>query len=165
MITVVVQKALNPAKRYRGFTLPELLLAAMIMAIAFVALLGSYVTCLELNELASNTARATAACQSKMEEIITTDSAQIPGLFDRVAFDTPGLDGRGVSYIEVLSWEQPGVPKRLNATVSVSWRQRRGRIIGEDTNLNGQIDAGEDINPANNMLDSPVQLTTQILKR
>jgi len=51
----------------------------------------------------------------------------------------------------------------LQATVSVCWRQKN-RVIGEDKNLNGALDAGEDAN-GNKIIDSPVELTTLIVNR
>jgi hypothetical protein len=54
-------------------------------------------------------------------------------------------------------------PELLQATVSVCWRQKN-RVIGEDKNLNGALDAGEDAN-GNKIIDSPVELTTLIVNR
>ena len=49
----------------------------------------------------------------------------------------------------------------LLVTVSFSWRESGGRIIGEDLNLNGRLDAGEDKN-GNGIIDSVVQFSSYI---
>jgi len=52
----------------------------------------------------------------------------------------------------------------LDVTVSVCWRQGN-KVIGEDTNLNGVLDVGEDTIIANNIIDSTVELVTQVANR
>ena len=54
-------------------------------------------------------------------------------------------------------------PELLQVTISVCWRQGN-RVIGEDTNLNGQLDAGE-VDNGNNIIDSPAQIVTIIANR
>ena len=54
-------------------------------------------------------------------------------------------------------------PEFLLVTISVCWRQG-SRIIGEDLNLNGALDAGEDTN-GNGIIDSTVELVTQVANR
>ena len=49
-------------------------------------------------------------------------------------------------------------------TVSVCYRTKGGRVIGEDANLNGTLNTGEDKN-GNYVLDSPIQLTTYVAKK
>ncbi|MBI5554451.1 MAG: prepilin-type N-terminal cleavage/methylation domain-containing protein [Elusimicrobia bacterium] len=53
-------------------------------------------------------------------------------------------------------WYSVGYDRLLEVVITVCWRAKDGRIIGEDTNLNGVLDAGEDMN-ANSELDSPVK--------
>ena len=54
-------------------------------------------------------------------------------------------------------YSAPGGYSLLEIVITISWRTRDGRIFGEDTNLNGALDAGEDKN-SNGRYDSPVQL-------
>ncbi len=46
-------------------------------------------------------------------------------------------------------------------TVTFCWRQSNGRLMGEDSNLNGALNTGEDVN-GNGTIDSPVQLIAYI---
>jgi hypothetical protein len=52
----------------------------------------------------------------------------------------------------------------FKVTLSVSWRQNNGRVFGENTNINGQIDGAEDMS-GDGMLNSPVQLAEYIFQR
>jgi hypothetical protein len=52
----------------------------------------------------------------------------------------------------------------LDVTVSICWRQGN-RIIGEDANLNGVLDSGEDTMEANGIIDSTVQLKTRVANK
>jgi len=54
-------------------------------------------------------------------------------------------------------------PDFITATVEVSWKQGNS-VIGEDTNLNGILNSGEDKN-GNNLLSSTVELVTRIVNR
>lgn len=52
------------------------------------------------------------------------------------------------------------------ARVVVSWKQRLGRIIGEDINLNGELDTGEDKTGGHSgELDSPCEIISAFAKR
>lgn len=145
-------------RKTQGFTLAELMVATLILAVVLVGLLASYVACLELTDLAKNTSTAINIAQSKLEEIKNVSYAQIKNDYDRVAFNITGLVGKGVSYVDDTN------PELLQVTVVVCWKQQNGRIIGEDTNLNGQLDAGEDKPPVNNILDSVGQVVTYIAR-
>ena len=64
---------------------------------------------------------------------------------------------RGVVYVDDSN------PELLKVTISVSWKQGN-TVVGEDRNLDGSLNAGEDSN-GNGILDSPVELTTLIVNR
>ena len=142
-----------------SFALMEVMIAAAILVIVLVGLLAVYSGCFSLNERARNSTIAMNGIQEKLEEIRNCDFSQI--LTDYSSGDTftiERLDGLGVIYIN------SGDPDLLNITISVSWRQKGGRIIGEDTDLDGEIDVGEDVN-TNGILDSPAMVTTLMAER
>jgi len=141
-----------------GFTLIELLVASAILIAAVSGILLSYLRCLELNEVSRNSSLAVKMAQSRLEQIKAANYTDIKPNFDDVAFAITGLDGRGVSYVDDATADL------LRVTVSVCWRQKNGRVFGEDINMNGQLDAGEDAS-GNGILDSPVQLTSRIFER
>jgi prepilin-type N-terminal cleavage/methylation domain-containing protein len=147
----------------KGFTLVELLAATMILLFVTAALLTVYIRVIEANELSRNSQMAFGQAQSRMEQIRNTfqgareDDAvtwgSVVAQYNAVSFN-PGVGNasRAVSYISTAD------PDLYEITVTVAWRQNNGRIIGDDKNLNGVLDAGEDPD-GNNMLDSYVQLT------
>ena len=141
-----------------GFTLMEVLLATAILASAISAILMTYYSCFVLSSTSKNINITTNAAMGLVEEM--RNSA-----FNRIVDDYNGLNfivndipqSRGVVYVDDTN------PELLQVTISVCWRQGN-RVIGEDTNLNGQLDAGE-VDNGNNIIDSPVQLVTIIANR
>ena len=68
-------------------------------------------------------------------------------------------------------WWSYGADRMYQVDITVSWRQRNGRIIGEDNGegaggiaLNGIVDGDEDVD-ANGILDSPVHITGLVANR
>lgn len=136
----------------------ELIISAAIMAAVIAGILVSYIRCMELNEASQNKSMALKAARSRMETIKGSDYNNLVANYNAVTFNVTGFVGKGVSYVTVLD------AKNTRVIVSVSWRQKNGRVYGEDKNLNGVLNAGEDKN-ADNMLNSPVDITTRIYKR
>ncbi len=73
-------------------------------------------------------------------------------------FNLSQVTGQGAIYINTSN------PDLLEVEVVISWQDKYGRIIGEDTDLDGTLDTGED-QDSNNRLSSPVTLTTLIAER
>jgi len=142
----------------KGFSLAELIVAAAIMSVVFAGILMSYVRCMELNEASQNKSMAVKAARSQMELIRGSNYNTLVANFNGVPFNVTGFVGRGVSYVTVLD------AKNTRVIVSLSWQQKNGRVYGEDKNLNGVLNAGEDAN-ADVMLNSPVDITTRVYKR
>ncbi len=135
----------------KGLTLPELLVATIILLPLFVGTIFSFIKCMELSEMARHSSMAVLACKNKMAEIENTAFAQVYGNFNNTTFTTPDLNGIGVVYVNNSN------PDALEISASFSWRERTGRVLGEDRDMDGQIDAGEDAN-SNGKLDSIVQM-------
>lgn len=150
-----------------GFTLMELMFACAILLIAIGGLLGTYVLCFNLNETAKNLTLATNAIQQKLEEIRDYQFEDIASHYDNTTFDITEFSNQNAKGSVVVYYETPDL---LLVVVSVSWRQRGGRIIGEDNGrgggiaLNGYLDGGEDLNN-NNTLDSPAIISVIMAKR
>ena len=136
----------------------ELLVAAVVMILAFLGLLSSYLACLELSELSKNSSLAVRATKSRLEEIRDTSFNQIKPTYNNVTFAVSGLNGMGVGYVDDTD------PNLLKVTVTVCWKQYSGLVVGEDTNLNGQLNAGEYKN-GNGLLDSPTTMVSYVFKR
>ena len=142
----------------KGFALPEMLLAAFIASFALCGILLTYITCMDSIRTSKSASIATGAAQGLIEEIRSAPFPQIVTNYDRLGFIVNGItNSRGIVYVDDSD------PEFLQVTVSVCWRQAN-RIIGEDLNLNGALDVGEDTN-GNNIIDSTVELVTQVANR
>ncbi|MCK5347367.1 MAG: hypothetical protein KAR20_28350, partial [Candidatus Heimdallarchaeota archaeon] len=129
----------------------ELMVASAVLITAISGILLALIRCLELNDISRNSTLCLQATKTQMEKIRSTTFTDIVANYHLDTFDIADVNGKGVSYVLALASDY------FEITVSVSWREKNGRVFGEDTNLNGQIDTGEDIN-SNGVLDSPVKL-------
>lgn len=138
-----------------GFSLMEVLLAAMITAVALVGLLATYLTSFDLLETAKNTTHALNAAQKTIEEIrghtfsdvynyyVGSPTAPLP------YFSVDGIPaGSSNGLIEIDNSN----PELLVVTVTVCWRQKNGRVVGGDAALNP-------------LASSPVRLITYVANR
>ena len=129
----------------RGFSLAELLVTCGILVTVVVILLQLFIYNSVLAELSGNMAYAMSETQAKIEEIKNSDFSLITTNY--ASGGTPGntfnlSQGQGIGIIYIDSSNA----SLLEVSVVVCWRNKNGRIIGEDTNLNGILDAGEDLN-------------------
>jgi prepilin-type N-terminal cleavage/methylation domain-containing protein len=163
MICRIFSKRKRPLT-LRGFTLVELLVAVGILAFFLCGILLTYIQMSFMSDLARDYTLVNNAVQSRMEIVKSTSFANLLAL-NGTQFnitDSAGLNVIGVGVIEVnaISVLANSALNRVRITASFI---SRGHIIGEDRNLNGQLNAaqGEDLN-GNGRLDSPVELVTLI---
>ncbi len=138
-----------------GFTLSELMVATLIFTLTFAGAIPVFFRCIELAEMSRNSSTAVGAVKNQIAAIENTPFAQLTATYNNATFTAANLTGIGITYVTNPSADIAEV------TLTFCWRQKNGRIIGEDANLNGQMNAGEDKN-GNGILDSPVKLTTTI---
>jgi hypothetical protein len=113
--------------------------------------------------LSGNMGYALSEAQSKIEEIRNTEYDLITTNFASGGtpgntFDLSPGQGKGVIYID------SSVANLLEVSVVVCWRNKDGRVIGEDKDLDGALDAGEDLD-GDSRIDSTVNLTLKIARR
>jgi hypothetical protein len=152
------KRRLNKSRTDEAFTLVQTIVASGILVFALCAILVSFISCFTLVATSKGINIATNAALGLVEEIRTSAFSQIIADYDGLNFvlnDIP--QSRGRVYIDDTN------PELLEVTVSVCWNQNN-RIIGEDRDLDGVLDAGEDGN-GNGIIDSPVQLVTRISNR
>lgn len=150
----------------KGFTLFEAILASGILAFCLCGLLLTYVSMFISTDLSRDFTLATNAIQAKAEEIKKTD-------FDSLSLGESAFNLTDYGF--PLPLQQGEVTSKGNITISstvysdlksvriTACFKSRGRIIGEDSNLNGLLNSGEDAN-GNGRLDSPVEVMTLIAK-
>ncbi|MCM8796278.1 MAG: type II secretion system GspH family protein [Candidatus Omnitrophica bacterium] len=142
----------------RGFTLLEVILTMGILLFAICGILSSYVLCATLVTTSKNVNIATNAALGLAEEIRSSSFTRIIDDYNGLVFTVNDIpQSRGVVYVDDDN------PELLKVVISVCWLQGN-RVVGEDLNLNGWLDAGEDSN-GNGIIDSTVQLTTLIANR
>ena len=159
-----MQKYRNSQMREaKGFTLVEVLVTTAIISTVTIMLLRLFVYCSSLAEMAGNMTAAMTKAEDKMEEIknytyssIAADYASGGAVGNTFNLSSP--TGKGVIYIDSSN------ANLLEITIDVSWRNKDSRIMGEDADLDGAIDTGEDVN-GNGQLDSVVKIVSKIAQR
>ncbi len=152
-------------KKQQGFTLVEVLMAAAILAVIIVGMIQIFIYSSTAAALAGSKTLAMNAAQDKLEEIrnypfdwIVDDYAPDGDIGNN--FIPQGLNGKGVIYINANN------PNLLVVRVVVCWEDKYGRIIGEDLNLNGVLDEGEDVpGGITGEIDSIVSLVTKVARQ
>jgi prepilin-type N-terminal cleavage/methylation domain-containing protein len=147
-----------------GFTLIEVLLTVTILGISVCGILLTYVNMFMLSDLSRDMTLATNALQARMEEIKREDFETLSSLhgtpFDLSGFSANNAKGRVEVYDVTLRTPPTETLKRIRL---VACFRTRGRLLGEDSNLDGAFDAGEDLN-GNGRMDGPVELVTIIAR-
>lgn len=138
-----------------GLTLPELLIATTVALLASVGILFTYVQCLELNKINHDKNLVLLDCRNIMEEIRSTSPSMVHETYNNKVLPLTGP--KGIILVRVNDQD----PRLLMVSINAFWRQSKGRLIGEDKNLDGILNEGEDMNK-NNELDSPVTLVTYV---
>lgn len=146
----------------KGFTLLEIMLAVAILVIVLCGILATYISCFELISLSKNLTLAINSCQMKIEEIRDYTFSQIYSYYNNQTFE---VDEMPPGYSKGVILVDNSNPDLLKVTITVCWRQRANRIIGEDLDLDGVLDSGEDLNSNPGIIDSPAQLVTLITQR
>ena len=146
-----------------GFTLVEVLITAAVTSIVTVGLIQLFIYCSMLSQLAGNLTNATTDALTRLEEIrdhdydlVTTDYASggTPGN----TFDPTQGTGKGIIYIDASNTDL------LQIEIDISFQNKNGRIVGEDTDIDGVLDAGEDTD-GDGKLTSPVKLISLVARR
>jgi prepilin-type N-terminal cleavage/methylation domain-containing protein len=151
---------MNAKTTKKGLSLIELMIAVAILVFSLSALLASYSNIFLLADLARDRSRAANAVRAKMEELKKENFSNLDS-FNATTFNLDGFsanDAKGRIEVRTVT----GTTDLKEIRVVASFRSRR-RIIGEDTNLNGVLNTGEDANN-NGRLDSPVELVTLFVK-
>ena len=148
----------------KGLTLIEILIAMFVLVIGILGTLQLFSYCAYLSEMSGNTNTVIDQAQSKIDEMRSSSFSLIATNYG--AGGTPGNTfaltnptGKGVITLDSSTADL------LQVEINVSWKnERNDRIIGEDLDLDGVLDAGEDVN-GNGKLDSPVKLITLMARK
>ncbi|MFH1767676.1 MAG: hypothetical protein ABH858_00760, partial [Candidatus Omnitrophota bacterium] len=108
----------------KAVTIPEVLISAFILVIAFCALLLQFMTCIFLNEGSRNVTRATTHAQYIMEEIKDAGTSTVKSKIENGDWDLSTAQiisqGMGVLNSETIDAQVSG-SGLLTVTVTVNW--------------------------------------------
>ena len=144
--------------RKKGFTLIEVLVSMGVLAVAILGILAAYNASLVLARESEGYLLATESAQMKLEEMRGHNWDTMVADYSLNGnpgntFVPAGMIGTGRGVVTFLNQVVPGMRE---VRIVVCWREKN-RPFGEDTDLDGVVDAGEDVN-GNGALDSPVEL-------
>ena len=146
-------------KNYKSFTLVELLLAVIILGFTLTGLLKVFIQCSVLSELARNKTVVMSEIQGKMEEIRNSDYSLIVTDYDEVPFYSSQLNATCVSLVDDTNAEL------LEIKIVASWKNKYGRVIGEDQNLDGDDESGAEDVDGDGEVSSIATLISKIAQR
>lgn len=147
----------------RGVSLIEVLISAFILATIAIVFLQGYISCIKLASLSKEYLYVLNSAQDKMEEIRNYNFSGIYNYYNNGVGHTFKIGGFDPNdNMGVVSVDNSN-PDLLYVIVTVCWRHLDGRIIGEDTNLDGILQSSEDTNN-NAKIDSPITLVTYVNK-
>ena len=155
-----IGKSFPKTKRQAGFSYIELLFSSFLLIIIVIGLLYTYIACFELNEFSRNLTLANNALQAKLETVREKS-------FDDIVDEPFDLDdwfplGEAKGLVDVYVPNPPCTYSDLKYIRLVAcWRQKSGRVIGEDSNLDGVLQVSEDLD-GDGVLDSPAEIITLI---
>ena len=161
-----MKKSLNlKLKNRQGFSLIEILVAAFVLTIGILSTLQLFIYCSYLTEMSGNTNYVIDQAQAKIDEMRNSAFSTITTNY--AAGGTPGNTftltnptGMGVITINASTADL------LQVEVNICWKnESNDRVIGEDLDLDGVPDSGEDTMIVNNKIDSPVKLITLIARK
>jgi hypothetical protein len=155
----------------KSLTLAEIMISVFIIAVGVGAIFTVYPPLFEGVEVTFQTMRAWGGCRKEIEILKNTDfatlwtQAAIPGSPNPQIFAINLPNMSGVYYVDKIydTTISAYLTDALMITVVVS-AKAKNRVVGEDQNLNGLLDGAEDTNN-NAVLDSPISLTTMVIKQ
>jgi len=145
-------------KNKQGFTLLELMFVISILVVVISGMIRLFIFTSTQVDIAGRKTIAISQAQNKLEEIRNHDFDLIATDYASTSFNLSLIDGKGVIYIDSSNAEL------LTLEIVVSWRNKYNRIIGEDQDMDGALDAGEDLN-SNGKIDSSVELISYVTRR
>lgn len=139
-----------------GFTLAELAIAAAIFAIAATGILSVFISSASLSESAGNITSMVNLAREEIEDTIKGMRFDDLGNYRKLPPAVPN-DTSLACYVS----GHPTIANLKQVTVVICYREKPDRVIGEDKNLNGILDSGEDSN-GDGRLSSLIEITTYI---
>lgn len=134
-------RKIQPYHAFSGFSLLELVIAASIFAVAVCGVASLFVSLTALAKSAGNITRMTNLAREELENNVYTADFETLNSYHLLPPAVPA--GTSLAcYIQ----DHGSINNLKQAIIVVCYRQKSNMVMGEDKNLNGILDAGEDSN-------------------
>lgn len=148
-----------------------------IIAFALSGILKIFYYGAALNDSSSKLTLAIVEAQTMAENLRNQDFQTVLNNYQgdetsNFTFDLTQIEGKGIVYMK--AYDPIGIdfavdvleddPELLELEIVINWKNENGRVTGEDQNLNGELDEGEDLN-GNDKIDSTTTILTYLSKR
>jgi len=163
----------RPARGRAGFSLVEVLIAAVILAVAITGISGSILSAMALNRVNRDTALAQQAARRAMEELSGVPFAEVFACYNANAGDDLGLTvpARGPNFavagLDVQDGDADGFCGRVlfPTTTVAGWEQLREDVadagLGMPRDLNGDGNPPDGLDHANDYVLLPVRVRVE----
>ncbi len=111
-----------------AFTLPELMIATMVLAFVLTGALGTFIYCSILSNAAKNRTAAISEAQSKLDEIANSTYDNIVSTYNSTTFNLTQITG-GSASIAVSQIGADMAADLLQADVTINWTNKDGRDV------------------------------------
>jgi Tfp pilus assembly protein PilV len=157
---------------FRGLSLMEVLVAILIVVLAIGALATMYPGLFTSVNLDMQSLRAWEICQQQIETLKNSPFANLWGVAYRPWDQSPNTvkitmsdsNFSCVYYVEKMrDTNLLEISDLVKVVVVVCFKSGKN-VIGEDKNLNGILNSGEDAPPADSKISSPTTLTTLVME-
>ncbi len=147
----------SPLHAKTGLTLVELTLGVAIFALAACGFLSSFISCATFAESAGNITLITNRAREEMEDSVRRTNFDSLVSYSKLPPGVP-IGTSLVCYVQSINNDLKQV------RIVMSCMEKSNRIMGEDKNLNGVLDGGEDRN-GDGRLSSPCELITFVPRK
>ena len=151
-------KKLQLKNTAKGLTLFELAIAIAIFVLAASGIFSLLIACSTITESSGNISRMINIAREELENNVMTANFVNLATYAVLPPDIPA-DTSLACYIQ----NHPTILGVKQATIVVCYKEKPDRVIGEDQNLNGALDGGEDLN-GDGRLSSPCEIATFIMR-
>lgn len=136
----------------KAFSLIEVVVVMAILVLFSSAMLQLYVSLDETTHISTGKLSAVRAADIIISEMKTLNNSEIVS-----NYSSGGTPGEMIQLSELNGYAQIDIDSSnmdlIDVKIYLHWKDRFGRLFGEDADLDGVLDIGEDLN-GNGILDS-----------